>query len=96
MEFNDEFLEEMGLSSMPAEKKQRFLDYAQEKLEIKIGERISEGVPEEKLREFDQMIDQSRAAEWLEENRPDFREVVKKTVDELKAEILTNREKLLA
>ena len=96
MEFNDEFLEEMGLSSMPAEKKQRFLDYAQEKLEIKIGERISEGVPEEKLREFDRMIDQSRAAEWLEENRPDFREVVKKTVDELKAEILANREKLLA
>ena len=96
MEFNDEFLEEMGLSSMPEEKKQRFLDYAQEKLEIKIGERISEGVPEEKLREFDQMIDQSRAAEWLEENRPDFREVVKKTVDELKAEILANREKLLA
>lgn len=96
MEFNDEFLEEMGLSSMPEEKKQRFLDYAQEKLEIKIGERISEGVPEEKLREFDRMIDQSRAAEWLEENRPDFREVVKKTVDELKAEILANREKLLA
>ena len=95
MEFNEEFLQEMGLSSMPADQKPRFLAYAQEELEVRIGERISEGVSEEKLAEFDSLIEQNDAARWLEENRPDFREIVKQTIDEMKAEILARRNQLL-
>lgn len=41
MDFNEEFLAEMGLAAMPEEQKQDFLAYVQEELEVRIGEKIS-------------------------------------------------------
>ena len=95
MEFNEQFLQEMGLSAMPEEQKQKFLDYIQEELEIRIGERISRGLTEEQLNEFDMITDQAEATKWLEKNRPDYREIVNRTIEELKAEIRANRAKLV-
>ncbi len=95
MEFNEQFLQEMGLSAMPEEQKQKFLDYIQEELEIRIGERISRGLSEEQLNEFDMISDPAEAAKWLEKNRPDYREIVSRTIEEMKAEIRANRAKLV-
>ena len=95
MQFDDKFLQEMGLSAMPEEQKQEFLDYIQEELETRIGERISEGLTEVQLNEFDMITDQNEATKWLKENRPDYREIVNRTIEELKSEIRTNRSKLL-
>lgn len=95
MEFNEQFLQEMGLSAMPEDQKQEFLDYIQEELEVRIGERISKGLTEVQLNEFDQITDQAEAAKWLEKNRPDFREIVARTIEELKQEIRLNRSKLI-
>ncbi|MBR3156812.1 hypothetical protein IKF20_00035 [Candidatus Saccharibacteria bacterium] len=95
MEFNEQFLQEMGLSAMPEEQKQKFLDYIQEELEIRIGERISRGLTEEQLNEFDMITDQAEATKWLEKNRPDYREIVNRTIEELKAEIRANRARLV-
>ena len=85
----------MGLSAMPEEEKQKFLDYIQEELEVRIGERISKGLTEVQLNEFDMITDQAEATKWLEKNRPDFREIVTRTINEMKAEIRTNRNKLI-
>ena len=95
MQFDDKFLQEMGLSAMPEGQKQEFLDYVQEELEIRIGERISKGLTEVQLNEFDMITDQTEAAKWLEKNRPDYREIVTRTVEELKQEIRANRSKLI-
>ncbi|MBR3248416.1 hypothetical protein IKF89_00050 [Candidatus Saccharibacteria bacterium] len=95
MEFDEKFLQEMGLSAMPEEEKQKFLDYIQEELEVRIGERISKGLTEVQLNEFDMITDQAEATKWLEKNRPDFREIVTRTINEMKAEIRTNRNKLI-
>ena len=95
MEFDEQFLQEMGLQAMPEEQKQPFLDYVQEELEIRIGQEISKGVPPEKLQEFDQLTEPADIIKWFEENRPDFREIVLRTVDEMKAEIRSNRERLI-
>ncbi len=95
MEFNEQFLQEMGLSAMPEEEKRKFLEYIQEELEIRIGERISKGLTEEQLREFDLITDQSESVKWLEKNRPDYREIVNRTIEEMKAEIRANRDKLI-
>lgn len=95
MEFDEKFLQDMGLSAMPEQEKQAFLDYVQEELEIRIGERISKGLTEVQLREFDTITDQSEAAKWLEENRPDYREIVTRTINEMKEEIRANRSKLI-
>ena len=95
MEFDEKFLKEMGLSAMPEEEKQRFLDYIQEELEVRIGERISRGLTEVQLNEFDMITDTNEARKWLEKNRPDYREIVNRTIEELKAEIRANRHKLI-
>ena len=95
MEFDEKFLQEMGLSAMPEEEKQKFLDYLQEELEIRIGERISRGLTEVQLNQFDMITDQAEATKWLEINRPDYREIVNRTIEEMKAEIRANRHKLI-
>ena len=95
MEFDENFLQEMGLSAMPEDQKQEFLNYVQEELEIRIGERISKGLTEAQLNEFDAITSQEEAARWLEKNRPDYREIVNRTINELKAEIRANRNKLI-
>lgn len=95
MNLDEQFLQEMGLSAMPAEEKQRFLNYVQEELEIRIGERISKGLTEAQLNEFDTITDQDLARQWLEKNRPDYREIVTRTIEEMKAEIRANRSKLI-
>lgn len=95
MEFDDKFLQEMGLMAMPEGERQKFLDYIREELEIRIGERISRGLTEAQLNEFDAITDQVEAAKWLEKNRPDYREIVTRTIEEMKAEIRANRDKLI-
>ena len=50
---------------------------------------------EEKMREFEGAKTDEEAKRWLEENKPNYREIVQKTIDELKAEIARNREKIL-
>ena len=95
MEFDDKFLQEMGLQAMPEDQKQKFLDYVQEELEVRIGERISKGLTPTQLNEFDMITDQAEAARWLEKNRPDYREIVNRTIEEMKAEIRANRAKLI-
>lgn len=95
MEFDEKFLQEMGLTAMPEDQKQKFLDYVQEELEVRIGERISKGLTEVQLNEFDMITDPNEAAEWLEKNRPDYREIVNRTIEEMKAEIRANRAKLV-
>ncbi|MBR3228816.1 hypothetical protein IKF67_01115 [Candidatus Saccharibacteria bacterium] len=95
MEFDEKFLQEMGLSAMPEDQKRQFLDYVQEELEIRIGERISRGLTETQLNEFDMITDPAEAAKWLEKNRPDYREIVNRTINEMKEEIRANRAKLI-
>ena len=95
MDFNEQFLQEMGLSAMPEEQKQKFLDYIQKELEIRIGERISRGLTKVQLNEFDMITDPAEASKWLEKNRPDYREIVTRTINEMKEEIRANRAKLV-
>ena len=95
MDFDEQFLQEMGLSAMPENQKQAFLDYVQEELEVRIGERISKGLTEAQLNEFDSITDQEEATKWLELNRPDYREIVTRTINEMKEEIRANRAKLV-
>ena len=96
MQFDEKFLQEMGLSAMPKDFQQKFLDYVQEELEVRIGERISKGLTQTQLNEFDMITDPAEAANWLEKNRPDYREIVNRTIEEMKAEIRINRHKIIS
>lgn len=95
MQFDENFLKDMGLSAMPENKKQDFLNYIQEELEVRIGARIAKGLTEAQLQEFDSLSDTQEVASWLEKNRPDYRDIVNRTVEEMKQTITRNRAELL-
>ncbi len=135
-QLDNTFLEELGLGALPEEQKKPFLQHIYDQLEYRVGIRLSEGMSDEQLEEFEAIIDrkddvivpwlQARAPQyqteevflrlqaasglapdspvlraeyaatkWLEVNRPDYRDVVAQTLNELKQEILNNREALL-
>ena len=94
MEIDENFLREVGLSAMPEEQKQAFLEYVEDELDLRVGEKLTEGVSEEEIKAFEEM-DDIDALLWLKENKPNFVEVVDQTINELKLEITSNRDKIL-
>jgi protein-tyrosine-phosphatase len=56
-QFDESFLDTVGLSAMPQEQRAPFLEYAQEQLDVRIGEAMSKELREEQLNEFDRIAD---------------------------------------
>lgn len=135
-QLDDNFLQELGLGELPAEQRKAFLEHVYSQLELRVGTRLSEGLSNEQLSEFESFVDrdsekvrawisihapeyqndasyqqirQSAGPEvdenivlaeyaslkWLGLNRPDYRAVVKQVLDELKGEIISNRDAIL-
>ncbi len=95
MRLDNDFLAEMGLSAMPENEKQAFLDYVEEELQVRIGQRISDGMTDSQLEEFSKIEDKEKAVQWLELHRPDYEHVVMAVIEELKSEISANRDQIL-
>lgn len=135
-QLNDDFLKELGLENLPAEQKQAFLEHIYSELETRVGVRLSEGLSDAQLMEFESFMDRDdekvrawlaahvadyasdptftqlqqnvpagtpeiavlseyASLKWLSMNRPDYREVVKAVLEELKREIMSNRDAIL-
>ena len=60
IKIDEKFLEEVGLSEMPAEQRQAFLKHTQEELEVRVGEEMSRGMTVEQLEEFEGIMNQDR------------------------------------
>lgn len=63
-------------------------EYASDSLFVKIKEAAPQASDADLQAEY-------AATKWLEVNRPDYREVVAKTLEELKQEVLQNRDAIL-
>lgn len=135
-QLDDQFLQDIGLADLPEEQKKPFLQHVYDQLEYRVGLRLSEGMSDAQLEEFEAIIDKKpevidawvaqyapnyegddlftkiqaasglaagdplikseyAATKWLEVNRPDYRDVVAKTLEELKNEINQNRDAIL-
>lgn len=135
-QLDDKFLADIGLDSLPADQKQAFLQHIYEELELRVGTKLSDGLSDAQLEEFEKIIDRDQATidgwlaahvqdhandqifqrmqqalkldpadptlkaeyvatKWLEVNRPDYRDVVKQVLEELKNEIMSNRDAIL-
>lgn len=73
-QLDDKFLEEVGLSGLPDDQKQEFLAYFREQLELRVGTRLSEGLSDAQLDEFESFInrDEAKVNQWLQANAPDY------------------------
>jgi len=79
---------EAGLSFDDKEDEKRFLDIVVEELEVRIGAEISSHCTNEELKEFDSLSLQEEVGKWLEKHVPDYKEIVKRNINQMKAEIL--------
>lgn len=73
-QLDEKFLNELGLGSMPAEQKDAFLKHIYDELELRVGTKLSEGLSEEQLTEFEKIIDRDQSAiqNWVRVNSPDY------------------------
>lgn len=133
---DDKFLEEVGLGAMPEDQRKPFLQHIYNELEKRVGTKLSDGMSDEQLQEFEAIIESDEntvktwleqnatnyqedevfkrlqqasgepadsarlrseyaATKWLEVNRPDYRQVVADTLEELKKEIANNKDSIL-
>lgn len=135
-QLDDKFLADIGLNDLPEQQKKAFLQHIYDELELRVGTKLSDGMSDDQLEEFEAIIDRNddvvktwlaqfvpdyyndeafgrikeatgldvndpglraeyAATKWLEVNRPDYRDVVAGVLDELKKEIVGNRDKIL-
>lgn len=135
-QLDDKFLADIGLGDMPDDQKEPFLRHIYEELELRVGTRLSEGLSDQQLEEFEKIIDKDQATindwlakyvqdytndeiykrmqqafgpgadelnlkseyvatKWLEINRPDYRDVVRSVLDQLKSEIVSSKDAIL-
>lgn len=135
-QLDDKFLQELGLDQLPEDQKRAFLEHIYSQLELRVGARLSDGLSDAQLSEFESFVDrdeekvrawvgryapnyavdpsymqlQDKAPEgtnnlavlaeyaslkWLSVNRPDYKQVVAAVIEELKREIMNNREAIL-
>jgi len=56
------FLEGLGVGEMSDADMEAFLSYLQEEMEVRVGEKMSEGMSEEQIAEFESIIDGDESA----------------------------------
>ncbi|HKX73754.1 MAG TPA: DUF5663 domain-containing protein [Candidatus Saccharimonadales bacterium] len=95
---DEDFLQSLGLGGLPDDQKQAFLQHLYEELELRVGTRLSEGMSDDQLAEFEKLIDandEQGALKWLEANRPNYKDVVSEELEKLKQEVASNTDKIL-
>lgn len=75
MKFDDNFLARVGLSELPLDKKTDFLAHLQEELEIRVGNKMGEGLSDIQITEFEGLMnnDQQVIRKVVSELGMDFR-----------------------
>lgn len=73
-QLDEKFLDEIGLHDLPNDQKRPFLQHIYEELELRVGTRLSDGLSDEQLEEFEAIIDHKTDVinGWLEKNVPQY------------------------
>ncbi len=73
-QLDDKFLADIGLNDLPEEQKKAFLQHIYDELELRVGTKLSDGMSDEQLEEFESIIDRNDDAirTWLEKYVPDY------------------------
>jgi len=73
-QLDDKFLQDLGLDQLPEDQKQAFKEHVYSELELRVGVKLSEGLSDGQLAEFESFVDrdETKVREWLAANRPDY------------------------
>ena len=96
---DNNFLQELGLDSLPADEKNSMLAHIYETLEMRVGVKLASNMTDAQLDEFEAYInnnDEAGALKWLETNFPNYKDVVADELNKLKEEIKQAAPQILA
>lgn len=73
-QLDDTFLQDVGLGNLPEEEKKAFLQHIYEELELRVGTKLSEGLSEQQMNEFEAFVDrdEDKVRDWFSNNLPDY------------------------
>jgi hypothetical protein len=73
-QLDDQFLNDIGLGGLPDDQKQAFLQHIYSELELRVGTRLSDGLSDAQLEEFEQIIDrrEDKIFAWLSVHAPTY------------------------
>jgi len=73
-QLDDKFLQDIGLNELPEEQKKPFLQHIYDELELRVGTKLSDGMSDAQLEEFESIIDRKDdvIVSWLAEYVPDY------------------------
>ena len=73
-QLDDKFLQDVGLGNLPDEEKKAFLQHIYDELELRVGTKLSEGLSEQQMGEFEAFVDrdEDKVRTWFEKNMPDY------------------------
>jgi hypothetical protein len=96
---DNNFLQSLGLGSLPVDEKNKLLQHIYETLEMRVGMKLAENMTDEQLDEFEAYIDRNDepgALKWLETNFPNYKDVVADELEKLKSEVQKAAPQILA
>ena len=73
-QLDDKFLEDIGLNGLPEDQKQAFLQHIYDELELRVGTKLSDGMSDAQLEQFESIIDRKEEVitAWLAQYAPDY------------------------
>jgi hypothetical protein len=73
-QLDDKFLQDVGLGDLPEDQKQAFLQHIYSELELRVGTKLSEGMSDDQLAEFEAFVDrdEQKVIAWFERNLPNY------------------------
>jgi len=73
-QLDEQFLKDLGLDQLPQDQKQAFLDHIYSELELRVGVRLSDGLSDDQLKEFESFVDRddNKVKEWIAAHAPDY------------------------
>ncbi len=73
-QLDDAFLKDIGMADLPDDQKEAFLQHIYATLEERVGIKLSDGLSDEQLEEFEKIIDKDdpTVAAWLATHAPNY------------------------
>lgn len=73
-QLDDKFLQDLGLDQLPEDQKQAFKEHIYSQLELRVGTRLSDGLSDAQLAEFESFVDRNtpKVQAWIAAHAPDY------------------------
>lgn len=93
-----EFLAGLGLGALPPDDQRSLLSAIYQQLELRVGMRLTGRMSPEELQDYEAVLDagdDDRVRAWLQLHAPDYRQLVRKVLDEQMVELRQRRAEIL-